>query len=72
MVRELLAQGRDFGGLTLPDWQRHSSLFDNSVRDVVTPEASVRARRTPQSTHPHAVAAALAEVNGWLRGVLAP
>ena len=72
MVRELLAQGRDFAGLTLADWQRHSRLFDHSVRDVVTPEASVRARKTPQSTHPHAVAGALAEVNGWLRGVLAP
>ncbi len=72
MVRELLAQGRDFGGLTLPDWQRHSRLFDHAIRDVVTAEASVRARRTPQSTHPHAVAAALADVNGWLRGVLAP
>jgi len=72
MVRELLAQGRDFGGMTLLDWQRHSRLFDDSVRDVVTPEASVRARKTPQSTHPYAVAAALAEVNGWLRGVLTP
>ncbi|HKY20549.1 MAG TPA: argininosuccinate lyase [Vicinamibacterales bacterium] len=72
MVRELLAEGRDFSGLTLADWRRHSQLFDDSVRGVVTPEASVRARKTPQSTHPHAVEAALAEVNGWLRGVLAP
>ena len=37
----------------------------------MTPEASVRARKTPQSTSPQAVSAALAEVNGWLRGVLA-
>ena len=72
IVRQLLSQGRDFGALTLAEWQRHSKLFDDSVHSVVTPEASVRARKTPQSTHPSAVAAALAEVNGWLRGVLAP
>ena len=72
MARELVAQGRDFAALSLAEWQRYSPLFDNSVTRVVTPEASVRARRTPQSTHPDAVAASLAEVNGWLRGVLAP
>ncbi len=67
MVRELLAQGRDFSALTLPEWQRHSKLFDDAVRKVVTPDASVRARKTPQSTHPQAVSAALAEVTEWLR-----
>jgi argininosuccinate lyase len=67
MVRELLAQGRDFSALTLPEWQRHSKLFDDDVRKVVTPDASVRARKTPQSTHPQAVSAALAEVTEWLR-----
>ena len=67
MVRQLLAEGRDFGALTLPEWQRHSHLFDDSVRTVVTPDASVRARKTPQSTHPDAVSAALAEVTTWLR-----
>jgi argininosuccinate lyase len=72
MVRQLLAEGRDFGALTLAEWQRHSRLFDDQVRSVVTPTASVRARKTPQSTHPQAVAAALVEVSGWLRHVLAP
>ena len=67
MVRELLAQGRDFSALTLSEWQRHSKLFDDDVRKVVTPDASVRARKTPQSTHPQAVSAALAEVTEWLR-----
>jgi argininosuccinate lyase len=71
MVRELLGKGRDFGALTLPEWRRHSALFDDSVLSVISPGASVRSRRTPQSTHPRAVAAALAEVDGWLRGVLA-
>ena len=72
MVRQLLAERRDFGALTAAEWQRHSPLFDESVRQVVTPDASVRARKTPQSTHPQAVSAALAEVNGWLRRVGAP
>jgi argininosuccinate lyase len=67
MVRQLLAQGRDFGTLTLAEWQQHSDLFDADVRRVVTPDASVRARKTPQSTHPQAVSAALAEVTEWLR-----
>ncbi len=72
MVRQLLGEGRDFGALTTAEWQRHSPLFDESVRMVVTPEASVRARKTPQSTQPQAVSAALAEVNAWLRRVGAP
>jgi len=67
MVRQLLAEGRDFSALSLPEWQRHSPLFDDAVRKVVTPEASVRARKTPQSTQPQAVSAALADVNEWLR-----
>jgi argininosuccinate lyase len=72
MVRELVAERRDFASLTPAEWHRYSALFDESVRSVVTPEASVRARRTPQSTQPQAVSAALAEVNGWLRQVGAP
>ena len=72
MVRQLLAEGRDFGGLTPGEWRRHSALFDDSVQRVVTPDASVRARKTPQSTQPQAVSAALAEVNGWLRRIGSP
>jgi len=33
---------------------------------AVTPEAAVAAKRTPQSTNPAAVAAALAETRRWL------
>ena len=72
MVRRLVAEGRDFASLTLGEWRQYSPLFDASVSHVVTPEASVRARRTPQSTRPEAVAAALADVNAWLRVSLAP
>jgi argininosuccinate lyase len=72
LVRQLVAEGRDFGALTPAEWQQHSGLFDESVGAVIRPEASVRARKTPQSTHPQAVAAAINDVNGWLRRVLAP
>ncbi len=72
MVRQLLSEGRDFGALTLAEWQHHSDLFNESVKSVITADASVRARKTPQSTHPQAVAAALDEVSGWLRRVLGP
>jgi argininosuccinate lyase len=72
MVRQLLAEHRDFGMLTTAEWRLHSPLFDESVCSVVSPEASVRARKTPQSTEPKAVSAALVDVNGWLRRVGAP
>ena len=72
MVRQLAAENRDFSTLTTAEWRRHSALFDETVHGVVTPDASVRARKTPQSTQPQAVSAALAEVKGWLRRVGAP
>jgi argininosuccinate lyase len=68
MVRELLKQGRDFEALSLDEWRQFSPEFGDDVRQAVTPEASVRARRTPQSTAPDAVAGALAETQRWLAG----
>jgi argininosuccinate lyase len=66
MVRQLLKEGRDFASLSPAEWQSHSELFDASVAEVLTPAASVRARRTPQSTGPGAVAGALRELEAWL------
>jgi argininosuccinate lyase len=66
MVRQLLAEGRDFDALSLEEWRRHSTQFGDDVRQSVTPEASVRARKTPQSTAPDAVRAALAQTRAWL------
>ncbi len=67
MVRKLMAQGRDFSSLSLDEWQRFSTHFADDVQEAVTPEASVRARKTPQSTSPAAVRAALEETRRWLR-----
>ena len=68
MTRRLLAEGRDFESLPLAEWRGYSELFDDDVIDRVTTRASVEARRTPQSTHPGAVQAALRELRQWLAG----
>ena len=67
LVRRLRRRGArvrrpDAGGVAA-----HSPLFDDDVRDAVTPLASVAKKQTPQSTSPKAVAAALAEAKDWLR-----
>ncbi len=66
MVRTLLTQNRDFESLSIPEWQQASALFGEDVKARITAAASVRARRTPQSTHPDAVGAALADTRTWL------
>jgi argininosuccinate lyase len=66
MVRHLIAAGRDFDGLSLGEWREFSPHFADDVRTAITPEASVRARTTPQSTAPAAVREALAQTREWL------
>jgi argininosuccinate lyase len=72
IARDLYDAGRDFSALTLADWRRYHELFDESVFAAITPEAAVAARLTPQSTHPRAVAAALAETRAWLARIITP
>jgi argininosuccinate lyase len=66
MVRRLVAEGRDFSDLTPDEWHDASEIFGEDAPRAATALASVRARRTPQSTHPEAVQAALAECRAWL------
>ncbi|MEP6594204.1 MAG: hypothetical protein ABJC51_10955, partial [Acidobacteriota bacterium] len=54
---------------SLEEWRTHSALFDEDVSRAITPAASVSRKRTPQSTHPDAVARAREEVNRWLAAV---
>jgi argininosuccinate lyase len=68
IARDLYGAGRDFSSLSLDDWKRYDARFDESVFLAVTPEAAVASKRTPQSTSPSAVAAALAETRRWLAG----
>jgi argininosuccinate lyase len=66
IVRDLYAAGRDFSSLSAADWRRYNDQFGDDVMQAITPEAAVAAKRTPQSTNPTAVAAALAETRQWL------
>jgi len=66
IVRSLVAQGRDFGSLSLDEWRAFSEHFGPDVADAISARASVAAKRTPQSTNPAAVRVALDELAGWL------
>ena len=66
LVRRLIAEGRSFDDLDADEWRRYSPHFDAGVRDYVSATGSVARKRTPQSTHPDAVAAALRELTAWL------
>jgi argininosuccinate lyase len=69
MARALVADGRDFGALSPAEWSAWSDLFGPDVSGKVSAAASVAAKRTPQSTAPEAVAAALGELRAWLSAV---
>ena len=68
-VRRLVQEGRSFESLTLDEWRAHSPLFEADVTVAITAAASVARKRTPQSTHPDAVAASLAEMRRWIDSV---
>lgn len=65
LVRRLLQEGRTFDGLSVDQWAAVHPAFAGEMAAVIAPESSVRARRTPQSTHPDAVAAAVEELRAW-------
>jgi argininosuccinate lyase len=67
MVRRLLAEGRDFSSLTMSEWREASEMFGEDAPRAATALASVQARRTPQSTNPEAVRAALADCLAWVK-----
>ena len=58
MVRQLLAEGRDFGTMSMAEWREASDMFGDDAPKAATALASVQAKRTPQSTNPDAVRAA--------------
>ena len=66
MVRDLLAQGRDFGSLGPDEWRGYDARFEADAGARITSRASIGARRTPQSTAPGPVANALAAVCAWI------
>jgi argininosuccinate lyase len=66
IVRKALAEGRELSSLALDEWRAFSDRFDADIAERLSARASVAARRTPQSTAPEAVAAALAEAERWV------
>jgi argininosuccinate lyase len=66
LVRTLLDEQRAIESLTPDEWRRFSPLFADDVVEAITPLASIRARQTPQSTAPVAVAARLTEMQDWI------
>ncbi len=71
LVRTLVAEQREFESLSLEEWRAASDLFEPDIVERVTPRMSVGAKRTPQSTAPAAVAAALRDVELWLARAMA-
>ena len=69
LVRKLVAEGREFGSLSVDEWRAASDKFDAEIVGRITARASVAAKRTPQSTAPGAVEARLADVRRWLDGL---
>ena len=67
MVRQLLSEGRDFSDLTLEEWRAASDMFGDDAPTAATALASVQAKKTPQSTNPEAVRAALEECRTWMQ-----
>jgi argininosuccinate lyase len=66
MVRQLLAEGRDFGTMSMAEWREASEMFGDDAPKAATALASVQAKRTPQSTNPDAVRAALEDCQRWI------
>jgi argininosuccinate lyase len=69
LVRKLVAEGREFDSLSLAEWRAASDLFGDDIAAHITPQASVAAKRTPQSTAPAAVHTVLDDVRSWLSRV---
>lgn len=67
MVRRLLAEGRDFSHLSPAEWREASEMFGEDAPQAATALASVQAKRSPQSTNPGNVHAALGECRQWIR-----
>ena len=63
---KLVAEGRDFASLSLEEWRAFSDRIGPDVGEAISAKASVAAKRTPQSTNPDAVRAALDELAGWV------
>ena len=66
IVRQLAATGASFGSLSVDDWRRFDLLFSDDIVTRLGASGAVASKKTPQSTAPGAVTAALERVREWL------
>ncbi|MBI2220967.1 MAG: argininosuccinate lyase [Acidobacteria bacterium] len=66
IVRALVASGRDFRALTLEEWRAYDPRFDADIAARLTGARAAASKKTPQSTAPAAVAAAIQQARAWL------
>jgi argininosuccinate lyase len=66
LVRRLAGEGRDFRALGADEWRAHDARFAPDVVDRVGAPRAIAEKKTPQSTNPGSVAAALNAVREWL------
>ncbi len=66
IVRRLVASGRDFAALTGAEWQAFDPNFADDIRERLSGARAAASKKTPQSTAPPAVDAALRELQSWL------
>jgi argininosuccinate lyase len=66
IVRRLSERGADFTALTIDEWQAFDPRFGPDIADRLSAAGAVATKRTPQSTAPGAVAAALLQARDWM------
>jgi len=66
LVRRLVSEARTIESLSPEEWQQVSADVGADIVERVSARASVEAKRTPQSTSPAAVGAALERLESWL------
>ena len=62
MVRECLDHGRKISDMNVAQLKRYSMHFEEDVKNLLTPEMSVRIKRSIGSTNPDMVKA---QINKW-------
>ncbi len=66
VVRNLVAERRDFASVTPEEWRAYDSRFAGDLAPRLTAARATASKKTPQSTAPDAVAAALKDAREWL------
>ena len=66
IVRDLVAARRDFASLSVDEWRSYDARFDRDVVPRLSARRAAATKKTPQSTAPDAVAAALSAARQWL------